>query len=126
MRRFLLVGVGWLIFEAVLLRGAVAFLPADPSLLHFSETAPAFVRADLNPDEVLFKENSSFSQELSLLCKQENEQSCTRAPVVDSLLQGREKDGRWSLVHTRVASLATLFFPRKLCSSSAEDGPFLS
>src|SRR5262245_14411075 len=126
MRRFLLVCVGWLILEAVFLRGAAAFFPDDPSLVHFSDTALAFVRADLDPGEVLFKENSSFSQELSLLCKQENEQSCTRAPVVDSLLRGREKDDRWSLVHTRVASLAILFFPRKLCSSSVDDGPFLS
>ena len=126
MPRFLFVCVGWLILEAILLRGAAAFLPADPSLLRSSDLAPAFVQADFDPPEVLFKENSSVSQELSLLCKQAQEQSCTLTPSVDPLQREQERDDRWAVVHTRVVPLAPMFFPRQFSSASAEDGPFPS
>jgi len=126
MSRFLLVCVGWLILEAILLRGAVAFLSADPSLLRSSDIAPAFVQADLAPGEVLFKENSSVSQELSLLCKQEQKQNCTLTPSVDPFLRVQERADRWAFVHTRVVPFAPMFFPRQFSSASAEDGPFPS
>jgi len=127
MRRFLSVCVGWLILEVILLRGAAALLPTDPFLLRSSGPAPAFARDDLDSGEVLCKETFSASQELSLLCKQENKQSRALAPSVDSLLRVQKRDDRWSFVQTRVTSFVALFFfPRKLSPSSAEDGPFLS
>jgi hypothetical protein len=123
MWRFLPVCVGWLILEVILLRGAAAFLPDGPFLLRSSDTVPAFARADLDSGEVLFKETFSVSQELTLLCKQENKQSRSLAPSVDSLPPVQERDDRWSFVRTKVAPLVTLFFfPRKLPSPSAEDG----
>ena len=125
MRRFLPVCAGWLILEMILLRGAATFLPDDPFLLRASDPTPTFARADLDPGEVLFKETFSVSQELSLLCKQENKQSRTLASSVDSLLRVQERNDRWSFVQTRVAPLVTLFFfPRKLSPASPEDGPF--
>jgi len=127
MRRFLPVCIGWLILEAILLNGAAAFLPEKPFLLRSSHVVPALVRAAVDSGEVLFKETSSVSQELSLQCRQEHRQSYASAPFVDSWLRVREKDDRRSFVQIQAAPLAPLFFfPRRLSSSSTEDDPFLN
>src|SRR5262245_9712006 len=128
MRRFLPVCMGWLIFAAILLNGAAAFLPQTSFLLCSSHIVPGLVRADADSGEVLFKEAFSISQELSLQCRQEHRQSYSSAPFVDPLLRAREGDDRRSFVRIQAVPLAPLFFfvPRKLSSPSAEDDPLLN
>jgi hypothetical protein len=127
MRRLLPVWVGWLILAAILLRGAAAFLPENSFLPYSSHAAPVLARADVESGEVLFKETFSVSQELSLVCEQENKQSRSLAASVDSLLRVQKRDDRRSFVQIKAAPLGIpFFFPRKLSPASAKDDPFLS
>jgi hypothetical protein len=126
MHRFLSSWFVWLILGVISLSGAKVPLPLDSSYSPSTQTTSSLTTAHANSLDVLFKESSSTSQQLSILCERESKQGYALARSVDPARRIQEREGQPPVVREGPWPVLAFFCLRKLFPPSDADDPSAS